>query len=129
MPGSIPPAFIREIVEITDIVTLVDSYVPLKKKGKDHWGLCPFCDDGSNPSFSVSSQKQFYYCFKCRATGNVITFLESYEGLDFVESVERLAARASLDVPYEQSSKKQEDVEPLFKGLASASSFFENSLS
>ena len=54
MPGSIPPAFIREIVDITDIVALVDSYVPLKKKGKDHWGLCPFCDDGSNPSFSVS---------------------------------------------------------------------------
>ena len=48
MSGSIPPAFIREIVDMTDIVALVDSYVPLKKKGKDHWGLCPFCDDGSN---------------------------------------------------------------------------------
>ena len=91
MPGSIPPAFIREIVDMTDIVALVDSYVPLKKKGKDHWGLCPFCDDGSNASFSVSSQKQFYYCFKCRATGNVIGFLESFEGLGFVESVEALA--------------------------------------
>ena len=109
MPGSIPPAFIREIVDMTDIVTLVDSYVPLKKKGKDHWGLCPFCDDGSNPSFSVSSQKQFYYCFKCRATGNVIGFLESFEGLGFVESVEALASRAALEVPYEKSSRKQED--------------------
>ena len=128
MSGSIPPAFIREIVDMTDIVTLVDSYVPLKKKGKDHWGLCPFCDDGSNPSFSVSSQKQFYYCFKCRATGNVIGFLESFEGLGFVESVEALASRAALEVPYEQSSKKQEDREPLFKVLASASSFFEDSL-
>ena len=128
MSGSIPPAFIREIVDMTDIVTLVDSYVPLKKKGKDHWGLCPFCDDGSNPSFSVSSQKQFYYCFKCRATGNVIGFLESFEGLGFVESVEALASRAALEVPYEQSSKKQEDREPLFKILASASSFFEDSL-
>ena len=129
MPGSIPPAFIREIVEITDIVTLVDSYVPLKKKGKDHWGLCPFCDDGSNPSFSVSSQKQFYYCFKCRATGNVIGFLESFEGLGFVESVEALAARAALEVPYEQSSRIQEDRKPLFKVLASAATFFEDSLS
>ena len=129
MPGSIPPAFIREIVEITDIVTLVDSYVPLKKKGKDHWGLCPFCDDGSNPSFSVSSQKQFYYCFKCRATGNVIGFLESFEGLGFVESIEALAARAALEVPYEQSSRIQEDRKPLFKVLASAATFFEDSLS
>ena len=126
MPGSIPPAFIREIVDITDIVALVDSYVPLKKKGKDHWGLCPFCDDGSNPSFSVSSQKQFYYCFKCRATGNVIGFLESFEGLGFVESVEALASRAALEIPYEKSSRKQEDREPLFKVLASASSFFED---
>ena len=128
MPGSIPPAFIREIVDMTDIVALVDSYVPLKKKGKDHWGLCPFCDDGSNPSFSVSPQKQFYYCFKCRATGNVIGFLESFEGLGFVESVEALASRAALEVPYEQSSKKREDKDPIFEVLTIASGFYEASL-
>ncbi len=128
MSGSIPPAFIREIVDMTDLVALVDKYVPLKKKGKDHWGLCPFCDDGSNASFSVSSQKQFYYCFKCRATGNVIGFLESFEGLGFVESVEALASNANIEVPYEKSSRKQEDREPLFKVLASASNFFEDSL-
>ena len=128
MPGSIPPAFIREIVDMTDIVALVDSYVPLKKKGKDHWGLCPFCDDGSNPSFSVSPQKQFYYCFKCRATGNVIGFLESFEGLGFVESVEALASRAAMEVPYEQSSKKREDKDPIFEVLSIASDFYETSL-
>ena len=128
MSGSIPPAFIREIVDMTDIVALVDSYVPLKKKGKDHWGLCPFCDDGSNPSFSVSPQKQFYYCFKCRATGNVIGFLESFEGLGFVESVEALASRAALEVPYEQSSKKREDKDPIFEVLTIASNFYEASL-
>ena len=128
MSGSIPPAFIREIVDMTDIVALVDSYVPLKKKGKDHWGLCPFCDDGSNPSFSVSPQKQFYYCFKCRATGNVIGFLESFEGLGFVESVEALASRAALEVPYEQSSKKREDKDPIFEVLNIASNFYEASL-
>ena len=128
MSGSIPPAFIREIVDMTDIVTLVDSYVPLKKKGKDHWGLCPFCDDGSNPSFSVSPQKQFYYCFKCRATGNVIGFLESFEGLGFVESVEALASRAAMEVPYEQSSKKREDKDPIFEVLTIASDFYETSL-
>ena len=128
MSGSIPPAFIREIVDMTDIVALVDSYVPLKKKGKDHWGLCPFCDDGSNPSFSVSPQKQFYYCFKCRATGNVIGFLESFEGLGFVESVEALASRAAMEVPYEQSSKKREDKDPIFEVLTIASNFYEASL-
>ena len=128
MSGTIPSAFIREIVDMTDIVTLVDSYVPLKKKGKDHWGLCPFCDDGSNPSFSVSPQKQFYYCFKCRATGNVIGFLESFEGLGFVESVEALASRAAMEVPYEQSSRKREDKDPIFEVLSIASDFYETSL-
>ena len=63
MSGSIPKDFITEIVDMTDIVSLVESYLPLKKKGKDHFGQCPFCDDGKNPSFSVSDQKQFYYCF------------------------------------------------------------------
>ena len=107
MSGSIPSTFIKEIIETTDIVGLIENYLPLKRKGKDHWGLCPFCDDGNNPSFSVSQQKQFYYCFKCRATGNVIGFLESFEGLEFVETVELLASKASLTVPYEHDSKKK----------------------
>ena len=46
MSGSIPKDFIAEIVDMTDIVSLVESYLPLKKKGKDHFGQCPFCDDG-----------------------------------------------------------------------------------
>ena len=45
MAGSIPQDFIRDIVDTTDIVSLVDSYLPLKRKGKDHWGQCPFCDE------------------------------------------------------------------------------------
>ena len=105
MSSSIPTEFIREIVDQTDIVSLIDSYLPLKKKGKDHWGLCPFCDDGSNPSFSVSEQKQFYYCFKCRETGNVISFLKLHQGYNFVESVEALASRAGLEVPFQDSGK------------------------
>jgi len=129
MAGSIPNSFIREIVEITDIVSLVDSYIPLKRKGKDHWGLCPFCDDGKNPSFSVSGQKQFYYCFKCRATGNVIGFLESFEGFSFIESVEFLAGKAALEIPYEKSNRRnEEDFDELFEILSRASEFFQKSL-
>ena len=78
MSDFIPEDFIQKVLEDSDIVSLVDSYVPLKRKGKDHWAQCPFCDDGSNPSFSVSDQKQFYYCFKCRASGNAIGFLMNY---------------------------------------------------
>ena len=79
MAGSIPQDFIRDIVDTTDIVSLVDSYLPLKRKGKDHWGICPFCEDGKNPSFSVSEQKQFYYCFGCQASGSALKFLMEFD--------------------------------------------------
>jgi len=128
MAGSIPNDFIREIVDITDIVSLVDGYLPLKKKGKDHWGICPFCDDGKNPSFSVSEQKQFYYCFRCRATGNVIGFLQSHQGLDFVESIEALAAKAGLEVPYQSNQAPNKERDPLLDCMKAASNIFERNL-
>jgi len=129
MAGSIPQDFIREIVDTTDIVSLIDGYLPLKRKGKDHWGICPFCDDGKNPSFSVSEQKQFFYCFKCRATGNVIGFLQSHQGLDFVESIEALAAKAGLEVPYESSQTPNKQRDPLLECMKAASDIFERNLS
>ena len=129
MSGSIPKDFITEIIDMTDIVSLVDSYVPLKKKGKDHFGQCPFCDDGKNPSFSVSDQKQFYYCFKCAATGNVIGFLQSYEGYGFIESIEALAARAGVEVPYENNQSFSSEKDPLYTALKMAMEIFEKNLS
>ena len=128
MSGSIPEDFIREIVDSTNIVSLVDGYLPLKKKGKDHWGICPFCDDGKNPSFSVSEQKQFYYCFKCRATGNVIGFLQSHQGFNFIESVEALASKAGLEVPYESSQAPNNQRDPLLDCMKTASDIFEKNL-
>ena len=124
MAGSIPSDFVREIVDVSEIVSLIDSYMPLKKKGKDHWGICPFCDDGNNPSFSVSEQKQFYYCFKCRATGNVISFLQAHQGFDFVESVEALASKAGLEVPYENARNHKDEREPIFKALEASAAFY-----
>ena len=125
MAGSIPPDFVREIVDVSEIVSLIESYLPLKKKGKDHWGICPFCDDGNNPSFSVSEQKQFYYCFKCRETGNAISFLQAHQGFNFVESVEALASRAGLEVPYENATNHRDEREPIFKALEASASFYE----
>jgi len=126
--GSIPQDFIRDIVDTTDIVSLVDSYLPLKRKGKDHWGQCPFCDDGKNPSFSVSEQKQFYFCFKCRASGNVIGFLQSHQGYDFIESIEALAARAGMEVPYENNSSVSTEKNPIYEALQIATDIFEKNL-
>ena len=128
MSGSIPKDFIRDIVDTTDIVSLIDSYLPLKRKGKDHWGQCPFCDDGKNPSFSVSEQKQFYFCFKCRASGNVIGFLQSHQGYDFIESIEALAARAGMEVPYENNSSVSTEKNPIYEALQIATDIFEKNL-
>ena len=128
MAGSIPQDFIRDIVDTTDIVSLIESYLPLKRRGKDHWGQCPFCDDGKNPSFSVSEQKQFYFCFKCRASGNVIGFLQSHQGYDFIESIEALAARAGMEVPYENNSSVSTEKNPIYEALQIATDIFEKNL-
>lgn len=128
MAPSIPQEFIRELVETADVVSLIDSYVPLKKKGKDHWGQCPFCDDGKHPSFSVSAQKQFYYCFKCSETGNVVSFLQAYLGKNFIEAIEILATKAGLQIPYKNHADNS-DKKIVFEILEASSIFFQNNLS
>ena len=94
--AQLPRDFIQRVLDSTDIVSLIDSHVSLQKRGKDHWALCPFCDDGSKPSFSVSQHKQFYYCFKCRASGNAISFLTDHQGQTFMDALEFLATNAAV---------------------------------
>ena len=65
-----------------DIVDIIGERIPLTARGKNFFGICPFHDD-SNPSMSVSREKQIYTCFSCHATGNVYTFLMEYEHMDF----------------------------------------------
>ena len=128
MSDFIPEDFIQKVLEDSDIVSLVDSYVPLKRKGKDHWAQCPFCDDGSNPSFSVSDQKQFYYCFKCRASGNAIGFLMNYQSKDFVGAVEILAKNLGLEIPRTKSNYEREKFDELFSFNDEAKNFYKNNL-
>ena len=128
MSDFIPEDFIQKVLEDSDIVSLVDSYVPLKRKGKDHWAQCPFCDDGSNPSFSVSDQKQFYYCFKCRASGNAIGFLMNYQSKDFVGAVEILAKNLGLEIPKTKSNYNREKFDELFSFNDEAKNFYKNNL-
>ncbi|EKT58160.1 DNA primase [Providencia burhodogranariea] len=100
MAGRIPRSFINDLLARTDIVDLVDAKVPLKKQGKNHHACCPFHNE-KTPSFTVNSERQFYYCFGCGAHGNAIDFLMNYDKLDFVEAIEELSASHGLDVPYE----------------------------
>ena len=86
---------INSIRKHNDIVEVISEYLPLTKKGKNYFGVCPFHDD-TNPSMSVSSDKQIYKCFSCGASGNVITFVMDYEHVDFKEALSILAKRAGL---------------------------------
>ena len=129
MAAFIPDEFIQRLLDETDIVSLVDSLVPLNKKGKDHWALCPFCDDGSKPSFSVSQQKQFYYCFRCRASGNAIGFLMNYQSHDFQGAIEILANNAGLEIPKTGSNKNYEKNKKIFELNTLATDFYVKNLS
>ena len=103
---------IEEIRQRNDIVDVISGYVKLQKKGSSYFGLCPFHNEKS-PSFSVSRQKQMYYCFGCGAGGNVITFIMEYENYTFAEAVRLLAERAGVDVPeveYSKEAKQKADL-------------------
>lgn len=93
-----PRELIEEIRMQNDIVDVISQYVPLKQKGSSYFGLCPFHHE-KTPSFSVNSEKQFYYCFGCGASGNVYGFLMEMENCDFPEAVKKLAERANIPLP------------------------------
>ncbi|GMQ56370.1 DNA primase [Vallitalea sediminicola] len=93
-----PEELIEEIRIQNDIVDVISSYVQLNKKGNTYFGLCPFHNE-KTPSFSVSSDKQMYYCFGCGAGGNVYTFVMEYENFSFVEAVKYLADRVHITLP------------------------------
>ncbi|OOR99828.1 DNA primase [Haemophilus paracuniculus] len=105
MKGIIPRSFIDDLVARTDIVSLIDSRVKLKKAGRDYQACCPFHHEKS-PSFTVSQSKQFYHCFGCGAHGNAIGFLMEFDKLEFVEAVEELAAFHGLEVPRENNPQR-----------------------
>lgn len=96
---------IEEVRTKNDIVDVISSYVRLLKKGSSYFGLCPFHNEKS-PSFSVSRQKQMYYCFGCGAGGNVFTFLMEYENYTFLEALKYLADRAGVELPQQDMSKE-----------------------
>ena len=104
----IPPAFIHDLISRVDIVEVVGRHVQLKKGGANLSGLCPFHAEKS-PSFTVSPSKQFYHCFGCGASGDVIRFLTEYSGMTFVDAVKDLAQQVGMTVPDEDSSPAERE--------------------
>ncbi len=122
---------IEEIKNANDIVAVISEYVPLKKKGKNYWGCCPFHNE-KTPSFSVTPEKGFFYCFGCGASGNVINFLMKHENYTFVEALEKLSNRAGIALPKielsEDEKKQVKQKQQMYEINELAANFFHNCL-
>ena len=131
MAGLIPQSFIDDLLDRVDIVDVVDSRVKLKRTGKNYSACCPFHEE-KTPSFTVSPEKQFYYCFGCGASGNALGFVMDYERLSFPEAVEQLARVNGLEVPREVQSeaevKREQEKRSIYTLLEKADEFYQQQL-
>lgn len=103
--SRIPQAFIDDLIQRLDILEVVDARVKLKRAGKNYSACCPFHTE-KTPSFTVSPDKQFYYCFGCGASGTSLGFIMEYDRLSFTEAIESAAKSLGLSVPREDQGVK-----------------------
>lgn len=128
--SRIPQSFIDDLLNRLDIVEVIDHRVKLKKAGKNYSACCPFHEE-KTPSFTVSPDKQFYYCFGCGANGNAVGFLMEYERQGFVDAVESLARVAGMQVPKETTEKDVKHAKKqrgLYDILSLASTYYQKQL-
>lgn len=128
--SRIPQSFFDDLLNRIDIVDVIDHRVKLKKSGKNYSACCPFHEE-KTPSFTVSQDKQFYYCFGCGATGSAITFLMEYERLGFIDAVESLARLAGVEVPRENNEHHQQHdskLKKLYNALSKANTYYQAQL-
>jgi len=100
--ARIERASIDQVVAAADMLEVVGRYTPLKKAGANYSGLCPFHEE-KTPSFSVNPVEKLYYCFGCGEGGDLLSFVQKKEGLDFTGAVELLAERYGIDLRYEEA--------------------------
>ena len=117
--------FLEELKSKNDIVEVISGYVPLTRRGNSFWGRCPFHHE-KTPSFCVNGTDQFYYCFGCHKSGDVISFVKEMESLDFADAVRLLAERAKMPMPefsvddaaIKEQKQKRETLYALLKDAA-----------
>ncbi len=126
MAGRIPQNFIDDLISRLDIIDVVSARTRLKKAGKNYSACCPFHNE-KTPSFTVSPDKQFYYCFGCGATGSAVKFVMEFDGLEFPDAVEKLAGDLNIEVPREGSDQQNREPQhrELFALTQKAAEFFE----
>ena len=119
--------FTEELKAQLNIVDIIGREVKLKKSGSNYMGLCPFHSE-KTPSFSVNESKQFYHCFGCGKSGDVIGFVQEYYKLPFMEAVEKLATENGIKLPERRSSGPKIDYDKYYGINAMAARFFYNNL-
>ncbi len=122
----IPKDKIEEVKDRTNIVQVISEYLPLKKRGANHLGLCPFHSE-KTPSFTVNEQKGIYYCFGCNSTGNAISFIMKKEGVEFIDAVRTLAQRAGISIE-EKRTGPPDEREVMYGALKTAAEYFTSQL-
>ncbi|MCK4895095.1 MAG: DNA primase, partial [Calditrichia bacterium] len=125
---AVPEHIIDRIRDSVDIVELISRYINLRKQGKNYKSLCPFHPE-KTPSFSVSPDKQIFYCFGCGAGGNVFNFLMRFEKITFPEAFQKLAAEAGIELPkYQKDEEKSSEYDRLYRANQFAAEFYHQQL-
>lgn len=105
---KIPYETISDIQKRVNIVDVISKYLPITKRGKNYFAICPFHDD-HNPSMSISEEKQIYTCFVCGASGNVFTFVQNYEKISFTSAVKKVASFIGINIDIKDDYKSQDN--------------------
>lgn len=120
-------SIINEIRSKIDIVDLISEYIPLVQKGKNYFGVCPFHND-TNPSMSVSREKQIYKCFSCGASGNIFTFVSEYENISFKEALHFLAEKVGYKLDNIKIQSKPNINEKYYEMYDLTAKFYQNNI-
>ncbi|KPJ67804.1 MAG: hypothetical protein AMJ43_02240 [Coxiella sp. DG_40] len=124
--SRIPKSFIDDLLVRTDIVEIIGNRIQLRKTGSNFTASCPFHNE-KTPSFTVSPNKQFYYCFGCGAHGNAISFIMNFDRMEFVEAIETLASYVGLEVPRE-ISKSNDSTAEYYQILTTSNQYYQRQL-
>lgn len=132
MAKGLDPEFLAQLKSKNDLVEVVGSYVTLERKGGNWWGRCPFHHE-KTASFTVNEEGQFYHCFGCHVSGDVITFIREMESVDFMDAVKILAERAKLPVPEinfdtEKTIEKKRKRDEILKIMKASAHFYLDNL-
>ena len=128
---SIDAGFLEKLKYNNDLVSVISSYIPLKESGNTFWGCCPFHHE-KTPSFAINNLEQYYHCFGCGNSGDVIEFIKQMESVDFMGAVKILAERANMELPEklfdENLVKKKKEKEEVLYALKLAKEHYKSNL-